>query len=80
MSAASEVIADRHAVREARRRNPGTLCRTGMVDWCRANGLDYATLMSPGYPVSVLRATGDPLALPVIKAAERRAAKGDRHG
>lgn len=36
-------------------------CSSGIKSFCAANSLDYSILLSPGYPESVLRATGDQL-------------------
>lgn len=47
-------------------------CVAGTATWFARNGLDYRTFCREGYPVEVLRATGDPLAEEVCLAAEAR--------
>ena len=40
--------------------------------WFERYGFDYRDFLRNGLPASALRATGDPLAIPVIEAAEKR--------
>lgn len=44
--------------------------------WMERHGLNWTVFITDGYPVSVLRATGDSLVEPVIRVAEREAADG----
>ena len=56
------------------------LCVAGTEAWFKRYRLDYRTFCREGYPVSVLRATGDPLAEKVCVAAEKRAAEETGNG
>lgn len=51
-------------------------CSYGVKQFCRANGLSYATFLSPGYPAETLRNTGDQFANEVIDRIEAEA-EGD---
>lgn len=56
------------------------ICVAGAETWFARYGLNYRTFCREGYPVEVLRATGDPLAEKVCKAAEARAAQENSDG
>ena len=47
-------------------------CLPGARRWCTANGVDFKQFLAGGISVSVLRATGCPLAEMVCQAAEER--------
>lgn len=46
------------------------VCGYGLKEFCRANGLSYFVFLNPGYAASVLRATGDQVALDVLDRIE----------
>lgn len=56
------------------------ICVAGAETWFKRYGLDYRTFCREGYPVEVLRATGDPLAERVCVEAEARAKKENGDG
>lgn len=49
-------------------------CARGARVWCRAHGIDWTRMVKTGVPAAELAATGDAIALRVIKFA------ADRHG
>jgi hypothetical protein len=52
-------------------------CLAGVRPWFRRHGLDWQDFLARGIDAATLRATGDALVEPVIRAAEDREA---RHG
>lgn len=53
-----------------------SICAKGGRDWFRARNLDWSKFVAEGIDSSVLSATGDPLALRVVAAAEREMTNG----
>lgn len=51
---------------------PVGLCLAGARRWCSSNNVDFKQFVNEGIPVSVLRATGCPLAERACQAAEER--------
>jgi hypothetical protein len=49
------------------------LCAGGARAWFKHYGLDHNDFLANGIPVSVLEATGDPLALRAVAAAKEEA-------
>ena len=47
-------------------------CSRGMRAFFEHHGLDYLTFVREGYPVEVLEATGDQMALDVAKVAREQ--------
>lgn len=47
-------------------------CRAGVRPWFRRHGLNWQDFLAHGIAADRLRATGDALVEPVIKAAETR--------
>ena len=47
-------------------------CLAGVRPWFRRHGLDWQDFLARGIDAAVLRATGDALVEPVIRAAELR--------
>ena len=50
-------------------------CLAGVRPWFRRHGLDWQGFLDAGLDAEVLRATGDGLVLPVIRAAAQREAR-----
>ena len=50
-------------------------CLAGVRPWFRRHGLDWQDFLARGIDAAVLRATGDALIEPVIRAAEMRSAQ-----
>ena len=50
-------------------------CLAGVRPWFRRHGLDWQGFLDTGVDAEVLRATGDGLVEPVIRAAEEREAR-----
>jgi len=53
-------------------------CFAGVRPWFSRHGLDWQAFVEQGISADKLRATGDALIEPVIRAAELRAARGRR--
>lgn len=49
------------------------LCARGSREWFRRHGLMWSVFLAQGYPASTLVATGDPLALRAVEAAQEEA-------
>ncbi len=55
-------------------------CRGKSRDWFRAHGLDWRMFVAHGIPAETLEATGDGLALALVKWARKCQAAADAHG
>lgn len=55
-------------------------CRDKSRDWFRAHGLSWRNFVAHGIPAETLEATGDGLALELVKWARQCEARADAHG
>lgn len=52
------------------------LCHRGARRWFAEHDLSWATFVSEGYDVEIIKATGDHFGLLVVERAEKEAANG----